>query len=102
VGPNSGNRLVPSQEIAHTLGFASALAQLGLPPLSIPIALLFFNVGVEIGQLMFIAAMFAFIAVACWVVKRGLLSLPRWLWRVPPYAIGGMASYWVFERIAAF
>jgi hypothetical protein len=30
------------------------------------------------------------------------LSSPAWLWRVPPYAIGGLASYWVFERVAAF
>ena len=88
--------------LLHGLGFASALAQVGLPPLSIPVALLFFNVGVEIGQLMFIAAVFAVIAVVRWIVHRSRLSLPGWLWRVPPYAIGGMASYWVFERVAAF
>jgi hypothetical protein len=66
------------------------------------VALLFFNVGVEIGQLMFIAAVFAIIAAARWVVRRSRPSLPGWLWRVPTYAIGGMASYWVFERVAAF
>jgi hypothetical protein len=45
--------------LLHGLGFASALAEVGLPQLSIPVALLFFNVGVEIGQLMFIAAVLA-------------------------------------------
>jgi hydrogenase/urease accessory protein HupE len=88
--------------LLHGLGFASALAEVGLPPLSIPVALLFFNVGVEIGQLVFIGAVFAVIATVRWIVHRGRLSLPGWLWRIPPYAIGGMASYWVFERVAAF
>jgi hypothetical protein len=88
--------------LLHGLGFASALAQVGLPPLSIPVALLFFNVGVEIGQLLFIAAVFAAIAVVRRIVRRSRLPLPGWLWRVPPYAIGGVSSYWVFERVAAF
>jgi hydrogenase/urease accessory protein HupE len=88
--------------LLHGLGFASALAEVGLPPLSIPVALLFFNVGVEIGQLMFIAAVFAAIAAVRRIAQRNRLSLPGWLWRIPPYAIGGMASYWVFERVAAF
>ena len=88
--------------LLHGLGFASALAEVGLPPLSIPAALLFFNVGVEIGQLMFIAAVFAAIAAARWIARGSRLPLPDWLWRVAPYAIGGTASYWVFERVAAF
>jgi hypothetical protein len=65
-------------------------------------ALLFFNVGVEIGQLIFIAVVLAVIA-ACRRIAQGLkLSPPSWLWRVPPYAIGGMASFWVVQRVAAF
>ena len=88
--------------LLHGLGFASALAQVGLPPLSIPVALLFFNVGVEIGQLMFIAAVFAVNAIAGWIANRIRLPQPGWLWRIPPYVIGGLASYWVFERVAAF
>ena len=88
--------------LLHGLGFAGALAEVGLPQLSIPVALLFFNVGVEIGQLIFIAAVFAVIAIGRWVGDR--ISLPRfsWLWRIPPYAIGATASYWVIERVAAF
>jgi hydrogenase/urease accessory protein HupE len=88
--------------LLHGLGFASALAEVGLPQLSIPAALLFFNVGVEIGQLMFIAAVFAVIAMGRWIGQRAIVPQLRWLWRIPPYAIGGMASYWVIERVAAF
>ena len=88
--------------LLHGLGFAGALAEVGLPPLSIPMALLFFHVGVEIGHLIFIAVVLAVIG-ACRRIGRGLkLSPPSWLWRVPPYAIGGMASFWVVQRVAAF
>ena len=88
--------------LLHGLGFASALAEVGLPQLSIPVALLFFNVGVEVGQLIFIAAVFAVIAIGRWMGDR--ISVPRftWLWQIPPYAIGAIASYWVIERVAAF
>ncbi len=88
--------------LLHGLGFASALAEVGLPPLSIPVALLFFNVGVEIGQLMFITAVFAVTALARWIAQHTRLTPAAWLWRLPPYAIGGLASYWVVERVAAF
>jgi len=88
--------------LLHGLGFASALAEVGLPQLSIPVALLFFNVGVEIGQLLFIAAVFAVIAAARWIARRVRVPRPDWLWRLPPYAIGGIASFWVLDRVAAF
>jgi hypothetical protein len=88
--------------LLHGLGFAGALAEVGLPPLSIPLALLFFNVGVEIGQLIFIAAVLATLAVGRWTARRLELVWPPWLWRIPPYAIGGLASFWVVERIAGF
>ncbi len=88
--------------LLHGLGFASALAQVGLPPLSIPTALLFFNVGVEIGQLVFVGAVLGAIAAGRWAARRLPWSWPAWLWRLPPYAIGGLASYWVIERVSAF
>jgi hydrogenase/urease accessory protein HupE len=88
--------------LLHGLGFAGALAEVGLPPLSIPMALLFFNVGVEIGQLIFIAVVLTAMASARWIVRSVTLSPPSWLWRVPPYAIGGIASFWVVQRLAAF
>jgi hydrogenase/urease accessory protein HupE len=88
--------------LLHGLGFAGALAEVGLPPLSIPMALLFFNVGVEIGQLIFIAVVLAVIAAGPWIARRLKSSPPSWLWRVPPYAIGGIASFWVVQRVTAF
>jgi hydrogenase/urease accessory protein HupE len=56
--------------LLHGVGFASALAEVGLPPLSIPVALLFFNVGVEIGQLLFIPAVLALIAAGRRAARR--------------------------------
>ena len=88
--------------LLHGLGFAGALAEVGLPPLSIPMALLFFNVGVEIGQLIFIAVVLAAIALARRIARGLKLEAPSWGWRVPPYAIGGIASFWVLQRVAAF
>ena len=56
--------------LLHGFGFASALSEVGLPQSAIPVALLFFNVGVEIGQLFFIASIFAVIALARQVTQR--------------------------------
>ncbi len=88
--------------LMHGLGFAGALAEVGLPPLSIPMALLFFNVGVEIGQLIFIAVVLGTLAVARAIARRLGINLASWWWRVPPYAIGGIASFWLVQRVAAF
>ncbi len=88
--------------LLHGFGFAGALAQIGLPQASIPIALLFFNVGVEVGQLLFIASVFAAIALARQITRRIDLPGPAWARAVPPYAIGGIAAFWVIQRIAAF
>ena len=82
--------------LLHGFGFAGALNEIGLPEHAIPPALLFFNVGVELGQLVFIAA----VLLAWAVLKR--LSWPLWAWRVPVYAIGSMAAFWTIERIAGF
>ena len=88
--------------LLHGLGFAGALAEVGLPPLSIPTALLCFNVGVELGQLIFIAAVFGLLALIGWMAQSVRVPQSAWLWRVPAYLIGGIASYWVFERLASF
>ncbi len=88
--------------LLHGFGFAGALAQIGLPQTSIPIALLFFNVGVEVGQLLFIASVFAAMALVRQISGRIDLPRPAWAWAVPPYAIGGMAAFWFIQRIVAF
>jgi hydrogenase/urease accessory protein HupE len=84
--------------LLHGLGFAGALSEVGLPPHAIPVALLFFNVGVEIGQLLFIAAVLTVIAGA----RRIRWTRSDWSWKLPVYCIGAVASYWTIDRIAGF
>lgn len=81
--------------LLHGFGFAGALSDIGLPEHAIPPALLFFNVGVEAGQLVFVAA-----ALLVWTVLRQA-KWPDWAWRVPVYGIGSFAAFWTLERIAA-
>jgi hydrogenase/urease accessory protein HupE len=88
--------------LLHGFGFAGALAQVGLPQSSIPVALLFFNLGVEIGQLLFVGAVLAVIAAGWHAGYRLRLWQPAWIWRIAPYGIGALASFWLVERIAAF
>jgi len=82
--------------LLHGFGFAGALTEIGLPEHAIPLALLFFNLGVEAGQLMFIAA-----ALLVWAALKRM-SWPQWAWRVPVYAIGSLAAFWTIDRIAGF
>jgi hydrogenase/urease accessory protein HupE len=84
--------------LLHGFGFAGALAAVGLPQSAIPVALLCFNVGVEIGQLVFVAAVL--LVIAAW--RRLPLHLPKWTSSLAPYAIGTVAMFWVFQRIAAY
>ncbi|ACP21962.1 conserved hypothetical protein (plasmid) [Sinorhizobium fredii NGR234] len=84
--------------LLHGFGFAGALSETGLPTTHIPLALLFFNLGVEIGQLLFVAAVLALAAVA----RRVPLPLPTWGQRVPAYAIGSVAMFWTVQRLAMF
>ena len=84
--------------LLHGFGFAGALSEVGLPQNHIPAALFFFNVGVELGQIAFIAVVLSLIA----LVRRIPLRLPRWAELVPPYAIGSVAMFWVVQRVAAF
>lgn len=84
--------------LLHGFGFAGALSEVGLPEGQIPVALLFFNLGVEAGQLLFVAAALAFAAAAGRVWRRR----PRWAGLVLPYAIGSVATFWMIQRVAAF
>ncbi|MXU64190.1 HupE/UreJ family protein [Rhodobacteraceae bacterium KN286] len=90
--------------LLHGLGFAGALAETGLPPSDIPAALLMFNIGVELGQILFIAVVLAVI----WLVRRILDRMPEGA-RIAAlgqltviYAIGGVSAYWLLERVAGF
>ncbi|MEP2703399.1 MAG: HupE/UreJ family protein [Roseibium sp.] len=82
--------------LLHGLGFAGALSEIGLPPNEIPIALLFFNIGVELGQLAFVFAIL-FVLKAIASLRIGF---PIWAELVPTYIIGTVAMYWTLERTA--
>ncbi len=84
--------------LLHGLGFASGLSEAGLPQGHIPLALLFFSCGVEIGHLLFVATVLGLVALG----RRIRIPFPRWAELVPPYAIGSVAMFWVIQRIAAF
>jgi hypothetical protein len=84
--------------LLHGFGFAGALSDVGLPQNHIPAALFFFNVGVELGQIAFIAAVLGLIE----LVRRMSLRVPRWAELIPPYAIGSVAMFWIVQRIAGF
>jgi hypothetical protein len=81
--------------LVHGIGFASALAGLGLEHRLLPAALLFFNIGVEIGQLAFVLTVLALI----WAHRRLNAVLPRWGDLLPAYAIGSVAMFWFIGRL---
>ena len=84
--------------LLHGFGFAGALNDIGLPQSAIPLALFTFNVGVEIGQLLFVAA--ALIVFS--MLRRIRYSAPDWVLQLPAYGIGSMAAFWVIERVSLF
>ncbi len=94
--------------LLHGLGFSGALREIGLPQRDIPMALLAFNLGVEAGQLAFIALVVAALsAVTRLVGRRGAASHGPWLSeamiRTPvAYAIGSIAAFWTVQRVVAF
>jgi HupE / UreJ protein len=81
--------------LVHGIGFASALAGLGLEHRLLPAALLFFNIGVEIGQLAFVLLVLALI----WGHRRLDAVLPRWGSALPAYAIGAVSMFWFLGRL---
>jgi len=93
--------------LLHGFGFAGALAEVGLPGHAIPVALLFFNVGVEIGQLVFVAAVLGLI----WLMRQAASRLlePDFVGQTfdrldvtIAYGIGAVAAYWLIERTTSF
>jgi hypothetical protein len=82
--------------LLHGFGFASALTSAGLPKAELPIALLSFNLGVEVGQLSFVALILA--------LERAFRILevrwPRWAEALPGYAVGSLGAFWTVQRLA--
>lgn len=90
--------------LLHGFGFAAVLQEIGLPQKDLIIALLFFNVGVEIGQVIFAAVLLALVQSGLWLWRRqaelNLRSVPaRRAAMVASYVIGPIAVYWVIERM---
>jgi len=80
--------------LLHGMGFAGALAETGLPQDNVPLALLFFNVGIEIGQIAFIA-----VVLALWfLLRRPLATWQDRLLPVPIYILGALSAMWCIER----
>ena len=82
--------------LVHGLGFAGALAEVGLPTAEIPLALFSFNVGIELGQLAFVGAVLLVAA----ALRRVPVAWPQWAKAVPAYGIGTMAAFWFLQRAA--
>lgn len=80
--------------LLHGMGFAGALAEAGLPQDNVPLALLFFNVGIEVGQIAFILVILAL----WWIVRRPLAPFQERLLPVPVYVLGGLSAMWCIER----
>jgi len=99
-GWRHGFWLVVAFGMLHGLGFASVLAEIGLPRNDLVLGLLSFNLGVEIGQLLFV---FAVLSVQT-AISRMLRSQTDmgWVRTATSFGIGSTAVFWVFERVAAF
>jgi len=82
--------------LLHGFGFASGLTTIGLARAEIPIALLLFNVGVEIGQLFFVLVIV--------LLERSFRILeirwPRWVEALPAYTVGSLGAFWTIQRVA--
>jgi len=83
--------------LLHGLGFATGLKAIGLPQSDIPLALFFFNVGVELGQLGFVIVVLLLERVI-WLLR---VRWPRAIELVPAYTVGSLAASWTIERVVA-
>ena len=83
--------------LLHGFGFAGALRELGLPQGDIPLALLMFNIGVELGQLIFLAVVLAAIA----ALRRFVPLSRQMVFMTTCYSIGIIATFWTVERLHA-
>ena len=94
--------------LLHGFGFASVLNEIGLPQTEITVALLFFNLGVEAGQIAFVLTLVGAFLLAALILRRldvtrAVTNLNSFRWQRPAgYVIGIFASFWLVERVAGF
>ncbi len=80
--------------LLHGFGFASGLSTTGMPKAELPMALLFFNVGVELGQIVFVITALALVR----SFKVLEVRWPRWAEALPGYTVGSFGAYWTIQR----
>ena len=80
--------------LLHGFGFASGLSTAGMPKAEIPLALLMFNIGVELGQIVFVFL----ILMVYWSLKVLSFRWPRWVEFAPAYTIGSLGAFWTIQR----
>lgn len=85
--------------LLHGFGFAGALAEIGLPQQAITLALIFFNIGVELGQLMFVATI---VIIVLMLQRFSYPAVLNKLQTVVVYMIGGVSAFWLIERTLSF
>lgn len=83
--------------LLHGFGFAAVLGEIGLPREGLLTALLAFNLGIEIGQVIFAAAILALLRM---LSRLPALARPQRIQRIAAYAVGILACYWMFDRLA--
>jgi hypothetical protein len=95
--------------LLHGFGFASVLNEIGLPQTEIPAALLFFNVGAEVGQILFVTLLVGVAAAlsASGVIRRdseigSQAVIPLRFARPAAYLAGSLAAFWMIDRVAGF
>ena len=82
--------------LLHGFGFATGLTAMGLPSSEIPLALMLFNLGVELGQLAFVAL--ALLLVRAFRVLQ--IRWPQWVEALPAYVVGSLGAFWTIQRLA--
>jgi len=85
--------------LLHGFGFAGALAEIGLPQQAVTLALVFFNIGVELGQLVFVATVVLMVVILQRLTYPALLDK---LQTAVVYMIGGVSAFWLIERTLSF
>ncbi len=82
--------------LLHGIGFAGGLTEVGLPRQDIPLALLMFNLGVEAGQLAFVAVVLLIVR----AFKVLAIEWPAWARALPAYVVGSLGAFWTVQRVA--
>lgn len=84
--------------LLHGFGFAGALQEIGFPQQDVPLALFTFNVGVELGQILFVALVYLLL----FLLKKMKIVFAKWTYKVPPYVMGSVAAFWLIQRVLGF